>query len=138
AYVKVARDEGGEVLCGGRAPDDPALARGCYVEPTVGRADPAARVNREEVFGPFVTVTAFSGEDQALELANSVDYGLGGGLWTRDLARAPRGPRATRRAGGCFGPWPAPPIPRPSGSTSTRTCPAGSRADAGPGGSPPP
>ena len=96
AYVKVARDEGGEVLCGGRAPDDPALARGCYVEPTVVRADPAARVNREEVFGPFVTVTTFSGEDEALELANSVDYGLGGGLWTRDLARAHRVARAIR------------------------------------------
>jgi aldehyde dehydrogenase (NAD+) len=96
AYVKVARDEGGEVLCGGRVPDDPALARGCYVEPTVVRADPAARVNREEVFGPFVTVTTFSGEDQALELANSVDYGLGGGLWTRDLSRAHRVARAIR------------------------------------------
>jgi aldehyde dehydrogenase (NAD+) len=96
AYVKVARDEGGEVLCGGRPPDDPALARGCYVEPTVVRADPRARVNREEVFGPFVTVTTFSGEDEALRLANSVDYGLGGGLWTRDLSRAHRVARAIR------------------------------------------
>jgi acyl-CoA reductase-like NAD-dependent aldehyde dehydrogenase len=96
AYVKVARDEGGEVLCGGRAPDDPALARGCYVEPTVVRADPGARVNREEVFGPFVTVTTFSGEAEALELANAVAYGLGGGLWTRDLARAHRTARAIR------------------------------------------
>src|SRR5215211_4556537 len=96
AYVKVARDEGGEVLCGGRAPEDPALARGCYVEPTVVRADPAARVNREEVFGPFVTVATFSGEAEALELANAVDYGLGGGLWTRDLSRAHRVARAIR------------------------------------------
>src|SRR5215216_4672155 len=96
SYVKVARDEGGEVLCGGRAPDDPALARGCYVEPTVVRADPGARVNREEVFGPFVTVATFSGEAEALELANAVDYGLGGGLWTRDLSRAHRVARAIR------------------------------------------
>jgi acyl-CoA reductase-like NAD-dependent aldehyde dehydrogenase len=96
SYVKVARDEGGEVLCGGRAPDDPALARGCYVEPTVVRAEPGARVNREEVFGPFVTVTTFSGEAEALELANAVDYGLGGGLWTRDLSRAHRVARAIR------------------------------------------
>src|SRR5512132_563185 len=92
----VDRDEGGEVLCGGRAPEDPALARGCYVEPTVVRADPAARVNREEVFGPFVTVTTFSGEDQALELANSVDHGLGGGLSSRDLVRAHWVARAIR------------------------------------------
>ena len=91
SYVKVARDEGGEVLCGGRAPDDPALARGCYVEPTVVRAeDPRCRVNREEVFGPFVTISTFSGEQEAVALANSVHYGLGGGLWTRDLARAHR------------------------------------------------
>ena len=96
AYVKVARDEGGELLCGGKAPDDPALARGCYVEPTVVRADPGSRVNREEVFGPFVTVTTFSGEDEALEVANSGDYGLGGGLWTRDLSRAHRMARAIR------------------------------------------
>jgi aldehyde dehydrogenase (NAD+) len=89
-YVKVAVDEGGEVLCGGRPPEDPALARGCYVEPTVVRADQRSRVNREEVFGPFVTVSTFSGEEEALQLANAVDYGLGGGLWTRDLARAHR------------------------------------------------
>jgi aldehyde dehydrogenase (NAD+) len=89
-YVKVAREEGGEVLLGGRPPDDPALARGCYVEPTVVRAGPTARVNREEVFGPFVSVLSFRGEDQALALANAVGYGLGGGLWTRDLRRAHR------------------------------------------------
>jgi aldehyde dehydrogenase (NAD+) len=89
-YVKVAVDEGGEVLCGGHPPEDPALARGCYVEPTVVRADQRSRVNREEVFGPFVTVSTFSGEEEALQLANAVDYGLGGGLWTRDLARAHR------------------------------------------------
>lgn len=88
SYVKVARDEGGEVLCGGTAPDDPALSAGCYVLPTVVRADPAARVCREEVFGPFVTVSTFAGDDEALALANGTDYGLGGGLWTRDLSRA--------------------------------------------------
>jgi aldehyde dehydrogenase (NAD+) len=95
-YVKVAVDEGAEVLTGGRAPDGDAYARGCYVEPTVVRADPAARVNREEVFGPFVTVTTFATEAEALELANGVAYGLGGGLWTRDLARAHRVARGIR------------------------------------------
>jgi aldehyde dehydrogenase (NAD+) len=89
-YVKIAREQGGEVLLGGRAPDDPALANGCYVEPTVVRAGPDDRVTREEVFGPFVSVQTFRGEQQALELANSVGYGLGGGLWTRDLQRAHR------------------------------------------------
>ena len=90
SYIKVALDEGGEVLTGGKAPDDPALASGCYVEPTVVRARPGDRVCQEEVFGPFVTVTTFSDEDEALAIANGTEYGLGGGLWTQNLSRAHR------------------------------------------------
>ncbi len=90
SYVKVAVDEGGEILTGGRVPPDPALADGCYVEPTVVRAKPSDRVCREEVFGPFVTVSTFSSDEEALEIVNSTVYGLGGGLWTRDLTRAHR------------------------------------------------
>ncbi|HEV8682960.1 MAG TPA: aldehyde dehydrogenase family protein [Actinomycetota bacterium] len=89
-YVKIALDEGGEVLTGGKAPDEPALKAGCYVEPTVVRAKATDRVSQEEVFGPFVTVTTFREEAEALEIANATDYGLGGGLWTRDLQRAHR------------------------------------------------
>src|SRR4249919_371133 len=96
SYVKVAVDEGAEVLTGGRAPDDPALAKGCYVEPTVVRADPRSRVGQEEVFGPFATVTTFADEEEALAIANGTDYGLGGGLWTNDLARAHRVAAAIR------------------------------------------
>jgi acyl-CoA reductase-like NAD-dependent aldehyde dehydrogenase len=96
AYVDVAKDEGGEVLAGGTPPADPALAAGCYIEPTVVRAEPGARVSREEVFGPFVTVTTFRTEDEALAIANGVEYGLGGGLWTRDLSRAHRVARGIR------------------------------------------
>jgi len=90
AYVEIARAEGGEILCGGEAPGTPALANGYYVKPTVVRARPDARVSREEVFGPFVVVTTFSDDDEALEIANSTEYGLGGGLWTRDVSRAHR------------------------------------------------
>jgi aldehyde dehydrogenase (NAD+) len=89
-YVKVALDEGGEILTGGKAPENPALAAGCYIEPTVIRADPRGRVSREEVFGPFVTVAVFRDEGEAIALANGVEYGLGGGLWTKDLQRAHR------------------------------------------------
>lgn len=89
-YVKVARDEGGEVLLGGKAPDAPELGSGCYVEPTIVRARVGDRVSREEVFGPFVTVGTFRDEQEALHQAASVDYGLGSGLWTRDLSRAHR------------------------------------------------
>ena len=87
-YVKIALDEGAEILTGGRAPDDPALADGCYFEPTVVRAGPTDRVSQEEVFGPFVTVTTFRDDGEAIEFANATEYGLGAGLWTRDLARA--------------------------------------------------
>jgi aldehyde dehydrogenase (NAD+) len=89
-YVKVALDEGGEILTGGKPPDAPGLSAGCYVEPTVVRTDPRGRVSREEVFGPFVTVTTFREESEALALANEVEYGLGGGLWTNDLRLAHR------------------------------------------------
>ncbi|MBU6315944.1 MAG: aldehyde dehydrogenase family protein [Acidobacteria bacterium] len=90
AYVEVALQEGGEVLTGGKAPADPTLAAGCYIEPTVVRARPGDRVCQEEVFGPFVTVTTFSDDAEALSIANGTDYGLGGGLWTKDLRRAHR------------------------------------------------
>jgi acyl-CoA reductase-like NAD-dependent aldehyde dehydrogenase len=90
-YVDVARDQGGQVLCGGKPPSDPSLAAGCYVEPTVVRTrDFRDRVAQEEVFGPFVTVMTFKDDDEALQIANGTDYGLGGGLWTRDLQRAHR------------------------------------------------
>ncbi|MBN3785931.1 aldehyde dehydrogenase family protein [Burkholderia sp. Ac-20353] len=88
AYVDVARGEGGRVLSGGKAPDAAALANGCYVEPTIVAAKPTDRVAQEEVFGPFVTVTTFRTDDEALAIANGTEYGLGAGLWTRDLQRA--------------------------------------------------
>ncbi len=89
-YVEVARAEGGEVVCGGEAPGDPGLAAGYYVQPTVVRAGADATVSQEEVFGPFVVMTTFRDEDEAIRIANSTQYGLGSGLWTNDLARAHR------------------------------------------------
>ena len=88
SYIEVAKADGGEILTGGTAPTDPALARGFYLRPTVVRVDPSSRVCREEVFGPFVSVTTFRSDEEAIAIANDVDYGLGGGLWTRDLSRA--------------------------------------------------
>jgi acyl-CoA reductase-like NAD-dependent aldehyde dehydrogenase len=96
SYTKLAVDEGGEVITGGQPPPDPALAAGCYVQPTVVRARPDQRVAQEEVFGPFMTVHTFDTEEEALAVANAVDYGLGGGLWTRDLSRAHRFARELR------------------------------------------
>jgi acyl-CoA reductase-like NAD-dependent aldehyde dehydrogenase len=88
SFVDVAREQGGRVLAGGKAPDNAALANGCYVEPTIVEAKPEHRVSQEEVFGPFMTVTTFRTDEEALAIANGTEYGLGAGLWTRDLQRA--------------------------------------------------
>jgi aldehyde dehydrogenase (NAD+) len=90
AYCHVAVEQGGEILCGGKAPDDPALADGYFVEPTIVRAKPGDRVSCEEVFGPFVVVTTFKDDEEALAEANNTAYGLGSGLWTNNLTRAHR------------------------------------------------
>ena len=91
SYVAVAREQGGEVLSGGRAPAAADLAHGCYVEPTIVRARAATdRLAQEEVFGPFVTVLTFKDDEEAMRIANGTDYGLGSGLWTANLQRAHR------------------------------------------------
>jgi betaine-aldehyde dehydrogenase len=95
-YCEVAVEQGGKVLLGGRAPDRKDLAKGCYIEPTVVRAKATDRVALEEVFGPFVTVTTFKTDEEALTIANGTEYGLGGGLWTSNLQRAHRFAAAMR------------------------------------------
>jgi acyl-CoA reductase-like NAD-dependent aldehyde dehydrogenase len=89
SYVNTAREQGGEILAGGKAPERAELAKGFYIEPTIARAKSYKdRVAQEEVFGPFVTVLTFKDEAEALQIANSTQYGLGAGLWTNSLARA--------------------------------------------------
>ncbi len=87
-YSRIAVEQGGEILTGGKAPDRDDLAAGCFVEPTVVRARIEDRVCQEEVFGPFVTISTFSDDEEALAMANGVTYGLGSGLWTQNLTRA--------------------------------------------------
>jgi aminomuconate-semialdehyde/2-hydroxymuconate-6-semialdehyde dehydrogenase len=93
-YIDLARREGGRILCGGGAPKQAVSDRcreGYFVEPTViAGLDPASRVNREEIFGPLVTITPFESEDEVVGWANGTDYGLAATLWTENLPRAHR------------------------------------------------
>jgi aldehyde dehydrogenase (NAD+) len=89
-YIDVAKEHGSNILLGGAPPNDPALQAGCYIMPTVVTAKSSDRVCQEEVFGPFVSVTRFKDEAEVIDIANSTEYGLGGGLWTRDLQRGHR------------------------------------------------
>ncbi len=90
SFIEVAKQQGSEIISGGRTPEGESLSKGYFVEPTILTAKPGDRVFSEEVFGPFVSVTTFKTDEEALALANGVSYGLGAGLWTRDLQRAHR------------------------------------------------
>ncbi|MFI5957369.1 aldehyde dehydrogenase family protein [Cryptosporangium sp. NPDC051539] len=96
SYLELAGQEGGEVLTGGAVPVDPSLADGFYVEPTIVQTRPGTRTAQEEVFGPFMVVHKFKTDEEALQIANDVAYGLGGGLWTNDLSRGHRVARELR------------------------------------------
>lgn len=87
-YIDIGKDEGAEVLCGGKAAYNDGLAGGFYIEPTILKGNNKMRVFQEEIFGPVVCVTTFKDEAEALEIANDTLYGLGAGVWTRDMHQA--------------------------------------------------
>ncbi|MCB0544717.1 MAG: aldehyde dehydrogenase family protein [Saprospiraceae bacterium] len=93
-YIEIGREEGAEVLCGGKAAYNEGLAGGYYIEPTLLKGNNKMRVFQEEIFGPVVCVTTFKDEAEALEIANDTLYGLGAGVWTRDTHTAFRAGRA--------------------------------------------
>ena len=88
-YIDLGRREGAQVLTGGGAAKmDSAFSRGFYVQPTLLKGDNSMRVFQEEIFGPVVGVTTFKDEAEAIAIANDSMFGLGAGLWTRDMNRA--------------------------------------------------
>jgi aminomuconate-semialdehyde/2-hydroxymuconate-6-semialdehyde dehydrogenase len=92
SYIALAKEEGGTVLCGGeRVLLEGENAGGYFIQPTVIEGlGPDCRTNREEIFGPVVTLQPFETEEEALHLANATEYGLACSIWTSDLTRAHR------------------------------------------------
>ena len=111
AYIDIGRQEGAEVLAGGKRREmEGELAGGFYVEPTVFTGHNRMRIFQEEIFGPVVAATAFQDFDEALRIANDTLYGLGAGVWSRDTNtayRMGRGIQAGRVWTNCYNLYPA-------------------------------
>jgi len=91
SYIDIAEEEGGKILYGGNAVAVEGSENGYYLEPTIIEVSSnKCRLNQEEIFGPVVTIMSFTTEDEALQLANDVVYGLSSTLWTNNLTRTMR------------------------------------------------
>ncbi len=111
SYMDIGRKEGAEVLCGGEgAPLDNKTTGGYYVQPTVFKGHNKMRIFQEEIFGPVLAVTTFKTEEEALEIANDTLYGLGAGVWSRNINtcyRMGRAIKAGRVWTNCYHAYPA-------------------------------
>lgn len=111
SYIDIGKKEGAEVLIGGEiAQLDDEYNNGYYIQPTLLKGNNDMRVFQEEIFGPVISVCTFKDEADALRLANDTEFGLGAGLWTRDMNKAYRMGRkiqAGRVWTNCFHLYPA-------------------------------
>ena len=111
SYIKIGKEEGGELLVGGEKQTfDGDLAGGYYIQPTLFKGHNKMRIFQEEIFGPVCCVTTFKDFNDAIEIANDTLYGLGAGVWTRDahqLYQAPRQIQAGRVWVNCYHHYPA-------------------------------
>ena len=109
-YIEVGKQEGAEVLIGGSQYDNQTFPNGYYIQPTVFKGHNKMRIFQEEIFGPVLSVTTFKDEAEALEIANDTLYGLGAGVWTRDIHQMQsmaRGIDAGRVWCNCYHAYPA-------------------------------
>ena len=89
SYIDIGQREGAKILTGGeRVHFSGDLAGGYYVQPTIFEGENRMRIFQEEIFGPVVSVTKFTDVDDAIKIANDTLYGLGAGVWTRDMHAA--------------------------------------------------
>lgn len=110
-YVEIGKQEGAELLMGGAVEQLGAeFDSGYYIQPTLMKGHNKMRIFQEEIFGPVVSVTTFKDEAEALAIANDTEFGLGAGVWTRDMNlayRMGRGIQAGRVWTNCYHAYPA-------------------------------